>query len=138
MNRYFTRPAAASTMTTSHLQERKLYVARTNLVGGYAVTLWSDDGTTGGTSLFSSSYCPLVQAVAVDPSQQALFTVTGKFGPMLKGEIPASQNAYMWVTLYDGTYSMWYTIAYAGGSGDGSDAQATNQTMMLYLYAMGR
>lgn len=139
--RYWSKDAAAATMDADKLRQRALYVARVNVTGDGTAVYWTTDGLASGTSLFATGLCPMVVAMAADPTYQMAFTLNGRFGPVFREELQIARDQFCVST--EQISSDWITKIYLGGlasnSGGPGGLSAQSQAMrQVYVYAMGK
>lgn len=134
--RVWSKQTAPSTMSTAVLRERALWVARLNLTGGYGACWWTDDGTSTGTNLFSTSHPVCVCAISSDPKKPQAWTIDGHYGPMIRPDVTGSDGQFMFLTAQSG--GRWITEVVMGGfAALGLASQGDNADRQVILYAMG-
>lgn len=135
-NRYWSKQAGGTTMDTSVLRERALWLARVNLIGGYGVVWWTDDGTPSGNNIFGTSDPLCTVSIATDPRQSQTFTIDGHYGPMIRADVTGADGQYMVLTFQAG--GIWVSEILMGGlAASGLLSQGDNAARHVYLYGIG-
>lgn len=135
-NRLWSKQVAATTMDTAVLRERALWVARLNVVGGFGVVWWTDNGSSSGSNIFDAATPVAVGMVVADAQRQETFTIDATRGPMLRPDVTGSSGQIMYGTSQSG--GKWVTEVLMGGlASAGLLSQGDNASRQVYLYALG-